>query len=103
MERNILTYIKNNYCCMYDCWEIEKELAEIIKKTNAERYFIFKELVEHFGRVLEEDDICFKGELGRETHWKLLKEIENNLLVKSYSCKKYPGSTDIWLTFVVFR
>ena len=30
---NVLTNIKNNYCCIYRVWEIEGELFEIIKKT----------------------------------------------------------------------
>ena len=102
MKPNVLENISSNYCSMYNCWEIEKELAEIIRKTNARKYCIFKELVMHFGRVIEEGDGFFKGELGRETHYKLVKDTDTELLCKACSSTKYPGSDDIWLTFVCF-
>ena len=103
LSQNVLTNIKNNYCCMYSCWEIENELGEIINKNNEEMFFIFKKLTEHFGRILVNEKDYFKSELGRETHWSLLKEIKKCALVKSISSKKYPGNSDVWLTFIIYR
>ena len=36
---NVLTNIKNNYCCIYKVWEIEDELFEIIKKKQCTKVF----------------------------------------------------------------
>ena len=36
---NVLTNIKNNYCCIYRVWEIEDELFEIIKKKQWTKVF----------------------------------------------------------------
>ena len=102
MEPNVLENITSNYCSSYDCWEIKKELAEVTKRSNARKYCILKELVNHFGQIVEEGDGFFKGELGRQTHYKLLKEIESELFVKPCSSRKYSGSNDVWLTFVVY-
>ena len=60
-------------------------------------------LVEHFGRVLEQDSVFFKGELGRNTHWHLLKELENKMLFKLTGTNKCKGNNDIWVTFLIFR
>ena len=60
-------------------------------------------LIEYFGRILEHDSVCLKGELGRNTHWSLLKEVENNCLVKIVETKKYKGNNDVWVTFSLFR
>ena len=79
---NILTNIKNNSCCIHKIWEIEDELFEIIKKNNGQKYFMFKKLVEHFGRILREDKIGFVCELSPDRHRELLQEIEKALLFK---------------------
>ena len=102
MEPNVLENVTNNYCYSYHCWEIKTELAEVTKKSNARKYCILKELVNHFGQIVEEGDGFFKGELGRETHDKLLKETESELFVKLCSSRKYSGSNDVCLTFVVY-
>ena len=103
MKSNVLENITNNYCSSYDRWEIKKELAEVTKRSNARKYCILKELVNHFGQIVEEGDGdgFFKGQLGRQTHYRLLKEIETELFVKPCSSTKYAGSNDVWLTFVV--
>ena len=55
MESNVVENVSNNYCSIYNCWEVKKELYEIIKQTNEKKYFILKELVSHFGRIIEEE------------------------------------------------
>ena len=102
MEPNVVENISNNYCSMYNCWEIKKELAEVVRRKNARKFCILKKLVNHFGQIIDEGNGFFKGELGLETHYRLLKEIESKLFVKPCSRKKYQGSDDIWLTFVVY-
>ena len=100
---NVLTNIKNNYCSMYNCWEIENDLFGIIKERNGEHFYIYMKLVEYFGRILEHDSVCFKGELRRNTHWNLLKEMESKTLIKLVDTNKYRGNNDIWVTFLIFR
>ena len=39
---NVLTNIKNNYCCIYKVWEIEDELFEVIQSNNGQKNFILK-------------------------------------------------------------
>ena len=102
MESNVFENITNNYCSSYDRWEVKKELAEVTKRSNARKYCILKELVNHFGQIVEEGDGFVKGQLGRQTHYRLLKEIETELFVKPCSSTKYAGSNDVWLTFVVY-
>ena len=88
---------------MYSCWEIEEDLFSIIKEKNAEKYCIYIKLIEHYGRILQHDAVSLKGELGRHTHWNLLKKIESNMLIKLVESNKYKGNDDIWITFVIFR
>ena len=95
MALNVLTNIKNNYCCIYRVWEIEDELFEIIKKNNGQKYFIFKKLVEHFGRILGEDKVSFVGELSPDRHRDLLQEIEKALLFKIIRWKQYKNVDDV--------
>ena len=103
LSMNVLTNIKNNYCSMYNCWEIEEDLFSIIKEKNGASFYIYMKLVEYFGRILEHDSVCFKGELGRNTHYHLLKELENKMLFKLTDNKKYERNDDIWVTFLIFR
>ena len=100
---NVLTNIKNNYCSIYRIWEIEDELFEIIKNKNGQKYFIFKKLVEHFGRIIREDKVSFVGELSPDRHWNLLNEIEKSLLFTVIKWKKYKNVNDVWYEFLVFR
>ena len=100
---NVLTNIKNNYCCIYRVWEIEDELFEIIKKNNGQKYFIFKKLVEHFGRILREDKVSFASEVSPDRHRELLQEIEKALLFKIIRWKQYKNVDDVWYEFLVFR
>ena len=98
---NVLTNIKNNYCSIYRIWEIEDELFEIIKNKNGQKYFIFKKLVEHFGRIIREDQVSFVGELSPDRHWNLLNEIEKSLLFTVIKWKKYKNVNDVWYEFLV--
>ena len=102
---NVLTNIKNNYCCIYKVWEIEDELFEVIKNNNGQKYFIFKKLVGHFGRVIREDKVSFVGELcpGSNTHWELMNEIEKALLFSVIEWKQYKNVDGVWYEFLVFR
>ena len=98
---NVLTNIKNNYCSIYRIWEIEDELFEILKNKNGQKYFIFKKLVEHFGRIIREDKVSFVGELSPDRHWNLLNEIEKSLLFTVIKWKKYKNVNDVWYEFLV--
>ena len=54
---------------------------KLLKTKNGLKYFIFKKLVEHFGRIIREDKVSFVGELSPDRHWNLLNEIEKSLLL----------------------
>ena len=75
---------------------------KLLKKNNGQKYFIFKKLVENFGRILREDKVSFVGELSPGRHRELLQEIEKALLFKIIRWK-YKNVDDVWYEFLVFR
>ena len=64
-------------------------------RKEGRKFCILQELVNHFGQIIDEGNGFLKGELGVETQYRLLKEIESELFVKPCSRKKYQGSDDI--------
>ena len=100
---NDLTNIKNNYCCVYRVWILKMNFLKLLRKNNGQKYFIFKKLVEHFGRILHEDKVSFVGELSPDRHRELLQEIEKALLFKIIRWKQYKNVDDVWYESLVFR
>ena len=81
-DKNIKRSITSKYCANYRCQEIWDELFAVIDLHNMETFFIFKHLVNHFGRVVSSNEKSFTGELGADLNWNLLNEINKENLIK---------------------
>ena len=70
---------------------------------NFLKKFIFKRLVEHFGRIVSSNSCSFTGEIVEDHSWSLLNEINKKQLIKIQKRKKYSEYEDLCVTFTVYR
>ena len=89
----------SNYCYMFNCHKLLKQLKVVIKEDNGKKLSIFRVLVAHFGRIISSKKDSFVGELALDSHHSLLKEIEKCLFIKVRDRKKYPGNDEVFVVF----
>ena len=99
LAKNVIENIAINNCYRYNCHGLRAELEKIIEEKNGKKLFIYKRLVEHFGRVLSSKMDCFAGELASETHYSLLADIERDLFSKVKNRKKYSKDGEVFVSF----
>ena len=103
LRENVVENIAINYTCRYRCDDLKDEFVDIVRRHNGEKYFIFLQLTEHFGRIKSQTASSFVGELGSESSWALLDDISKNCLIKVKDRKKYDEYGELYTTFVCFR
>ena len=103
LKENVIENIAINYTCHYRCEDLKNELVEIVRCHNSKKCFIFLRLTEHFGRIKSRAVASFVGELGSESSWALLDEINKNYLIKVTERKKYDEYGEVFTTFICYR
>ena len=101
LAKNVIENIAINNWYRYNCHGLRAKLEKIIEEKNGKKLFIYKKLVEHFGRVLSSKKDCFVGELASETHYSLLQDIEKDLFLKVKNRKKYSDNGEVFVSFFV--
>ena len=97
LTTNVIENMTTNYSTMYRCHKIRQELWEIIAEKSGKEYFIYKKLTEHFGRIVRDNSQWFQGELGSDTCWTLLNEINKKLLIKVLRRKCYMPNGEVFV------
>ena len=82
LAKNVIENIATNNVYSYNCHKLKEELKVIIEKNNGRDFFIYRRLVEHFGRVISQKKDSFVGELGSESQYTLLEDISKDLFLK---------------------
>ena len=100
LAKNVIQNIASNNCYRYNCHGLRAELETIIEEYNGKKLFIYKKLVRHFGRVLSSKKDSFVGELGSESHYSLLHDIEKDLFLQVKQRKKYEKEGKYLLLFL---
>ena len=103
LTSNVIENMTTNYCTMYRCHEIRQELQEIIAEKSGKEYFIYKELTEHFGRIVRDSSQWFQGELGADTCRTSLNEINKKLLIKVLRRKRYMPDGELFVLLFCYR
>ena len=103
LKENVIENIVINYTCRYRCKNFKNEFIDIVRHHNGEKYFIFLRLVDHFRRIKSRTINSFVGELGRESSWALLDDINRNCLIKVMNRKKYDEYGEVYTTFICYR
>ena len=103
LKENVIENIAINYTCRYRCENLKNEFVDIVKRHNSKKYFIFLRLVDHFRRIKSRTINSFVGELGSESSWALLDNINKNCLIKVKDRKKYDEYGELYTTLVCFR
>ena len=103
LTSNVIENMTTNYCTMYRCHEIRQELQEIIAEKSGKEYFIYKELTEHFGRIVRDSSQWFHGELGADTCRTSLNEINKKLLIKVLRRKRYMPDGELFVLLFCYR
>ena len=80
LKENIIENIAINYTCRYRYKNLKNEFIDIVRGHNGKKYFIFLRLVDHFGRIKSQTINSFVEELGSESSWALLDDINRNCL-----------------------
>ena len=101
LKRNVIENIATNNCYRYNCHGLRAELEKVIEEKNGKKLFIYKKLVEHFGRVLSSKKESFVGELASKSHYTLLNDIEKDLFMVVKKIKMYDENGKVFVTFFV--
>ena len=103
LAKNVILNMATNNCYLYDCHEIHDELLKVIEKYNGNKRHIFQKIVEHHLRVLSQTRSSFVGELGYDSHHKLLTDIFACLFCQVKKRKKYNEDGEIYVTFFAMQ
>ena len=99
LPKNVIQNMATNNFYLYNCHELYEELKYIIEKYNGKKHFIYKRLVEHFGRVISQTKDSFREELGYDSHYTLSNDIFKDLFCKVKKRKRYDENGEIFVTF----
>ena len=99
LAKNVIENMTNNDCYLYNCHELHEEFKQVIEKYNDKKFFIYKRLVEHFGRIISQKKDSFVGELGYDSQYTLINGIFKVLFCKVKSRKRYEENGEIFVTF----
>ena len=91
------------YCNKYRCKEIRKELYEIISICNREKFFIFKKLADHFGKIIDSDEKSFTTELEADSNFELLNHINSEGFLKVIEKKRKTPDAELYIIFICYR
>ena len=103
LKENVIQNIAINHNCRYRCEDLRNEFVDIVRRHNGKKYFIFLRLTKHFGRIKSQTIGGFVGELGSETSWTLLDDVNKNCFIKVKDRKKYDEYVEVYTTFVCYR
>ena len=95
--------LTNKYCKKYRCFEIRTDLFNIIDICNGEKFFIFKKLVYHLGKIISSDEKSFTGELVANSYLDLLKEINEEGFLKVIDKKRKTQDAELYIAFTCYR
>ena len=98
---NVIENMANNYCYLFNCHDLYRQMKAVIEEENGKKLPVYRVLVAHFGRVISSQKSSFVGELARGSHRTLLEEINKHCFFNVRSRKKYPGSEQTFVTFLV--
>ena len=87
----------------YRCHEIRKELYEIIKICDGEKFFVFKKLADHFGKIISSDEKSFAVELRADSNFELLNQINCEGHIKVLEKKRKTPDAELCIVFIYYR
>ena len=98
LAKDVIQNMATNICHLYNCHDIHDELIKVIEKYNGNKRHIYQKIVKHHGRVLSQTRSSLVGELGYDTHHKLITDIFGALFCQVKKRKNYDENGEVFIT-----